>query len=221
LAKVPNPQQFGVAELKDGKVARLVEKPKVPRSDLALVGVYMFDRHVFEAVDAIKPSWRNELEITDAIQYLVDKGYNVEPHEIKGWWKDTGKLEDILEANRIILDMVKSKIEGEVDSKSKIDGKVIIGKNTKIINSTIRGPATIGENTQIINSYVGPFTSIYFNVCVENSEIEHSIILENSQISDVSRIGDSLIGQNVKINKSDKKPQVYRIMVGNSSRIEL
>ena len=221
LAKVPNPQQFGVVELKGDKVVRLVEKPKDPPSDLALVGVYMFDSNIFKAVNAIKPSWRNELEITDAIQYLVTEGYTVKPYEIKGWWKDTGKLEDILEANRIILESMEGKIEGEVDDKSKIEGKVTLGKGSKIINSTVRGPAVIGENTRIVNSYIGPFTSIYFGLDIENSEIEHSILLENTRISEISRIEDSLIGQNVRIQKSGKKPQAYRIMVGNSSRIEL
>ncbi|MFN3966545.1 MAG: glucose-1-phosphate thymidylyltransferase, partial [Endomicrobiia bacterium] len=205
LAKVPNPQQFGVAELKNGKVVKLVEKPKQPKSDLALVGVYMFDKNIFEAVNNIKPSWRNELEITDAIQYLIDNGYTVEPHIITGWWKDTGKLEDMLEANRIILETLKEENLGTVQN-SKIEGKVIIQKDAQIINSTVRGPAIIGERTKIINSYIGPFTSIYYEVLVENSEIEHSIVLEKSRIKDIKRIEDSLIGQNVEIIKSDKKP---------------
>ncbi|MFA5779059.1 MAG: glucose-1-phosphate thymidylyltransferase [Elusimicrobiota bacterium] len=220
LAKVPNPQQFGVAELKDGKIVRLVEKPKQPKSDLALVGVYMFDKNIFEAVNNIKPSWRGELEITDAIQYLVEKKFTVIPHIINGWWKDTGKLEDMLEANRIILDTLKKENLGIVEN-SKIEGKVVIQKNAEIKNSTIRGPVIIGENCKIINSYIGPFTSVYFNTVIENSEIEHSIILENSKVKDVRRIADSLIGQNVEILKSEKKPQAYRIMVGDSSRLEI
>ena len=220
LAKVPNPQQFGVAELKDGKIVRLVEKPKQPKSDLALVGVYMFDKNIFEAVNSIKPSWRGELEITDAIQYLVEKKFTVIPHIITGWWKDTGKLEDMLEANRIILDTLKKENLGKVEN-SNIEGKVVIQKNAEIINSTVRGPAIIGENCKIINSYIGPFTSVYFNTVIENSEIEHSIILENSKVKDVKRIADSLIGQNVEILKSEKKPQAYRIMVGDSSRVEI
>ncbi len=220
LAKVPNPQQFGVAELKEGKVIKLVEKPKEPKSDLALVGVYMFDKNIFKAVNSIKPSWRNELEITDAIQYLIDNGYTVEPHIITGWWKDTGKLEDILEANRIILDTLQSENLGRIEN-SKVDGKVVIQRDAEIINSTIRGPVIIGENSKIINSYIGPFTSVYFNTIIENSEIEHSIVLENSKIKDIKRIEDSLIGQNVEIVKSEKKPTAYRIMVGDSSRIEL
>ncbi|OGS44074.1 MAG: glucose-1-phosphate thymidylyltransferase [Elusimicrobia bacterium RIFOXYD2_FULL_34_15] len=220
LAKVPNPQQFGVAELKDGKVINLVEKPKQPKSDLALVGVYMFDKNIFEAVNNIKPSLRGELEITDAIQYLVNKKYNVLPHVITGWWKDTGKLEDMLEANRIILDTLEAENLGKVENSS-MEGKVVLQKNSEIKNSTIRGPVIIGENCKIVNSYIGPFTSVYFNTIVENSEIEHSIVLENSKIKDVKRIEDSLIGQNVEILRSEKKPHAYRIMVGDSSRIEI
>ncbi|MBI5574314.1 MAG: glucose-1-phosphate thymidylyltransferase [Elusimicrobia bacterium] len=220
LAKVPNPQQFGVAELKDGKIVKLVEKPKQPKSDLALVGVYMFDKNIFEAVHKIKPSWRGELEITDAIQYLVEKKFNVIPHIINGWWKDTGKLEDMLEANRIILDTLKKENLGKVEN-STIEGKVVIQKNAEIKNSTIRGPVIIGENCKIFNSYIGPFTSVYFNTVIENSEIEHSIILENSKVKDVKRVADSLIGQNVEVLKSEKKPQAYRIMVGDSSRVEI
>ncbi|MBN1385129.1 MAG: glucose-1-phosphate thymidylyltransferase [Elusimicrobia bacterium] len=220
LAKVPNPQQFGVAELKGDRVMRLVEKPKQPKSDLALVGVYMFDKNIFEAVNNIKPSWRNELEITDAIQYMVTKKFVVTPHIITGWWKDTGKLEDMLEANRIILDTLKSENKGTIKD-SEIDEKVVIQKGAQINNSTVRGPVIIGENCKILNSYIGPFTSVYFNTIIENSEIEHSIVLENSKVSDVKRITDSLIGQNVEVLKSGKKPHAFRIMVGDSSRVEI
>jgi len=221
LARVPHPEQFGVVELKGKKVVRLVEKPKKPKSDLALVGVYMFDKNIFEAVSNIEPSWRNELEITDAIQYLIDHNFTVRPHIITGWWKDTGKLEDILEANRIILEDLKTYVEGKVDSKSKLLGKVRIEKGAEIRNSVIRGPVIIGENTKIVNSYIGPFTSVYFQVAIENSEIEHSIILEGSKIKDIRRIEDSLVGQNVEVLKSKEKPSAYRIMVGDSSRIEV
>ncbi len=221
LARVPHPEQFGVVELKGKKVLRLVEKPKRPKSDLALVGVYMFDKNVFEAVNNIKPSWRNELEITDAIQYLIDHNFTVRPHIITGWWKDTGKLEDILEANRILLDDLKSHVKGKVDKESKLYGKVRIDKGTEIRKSVIRGPVIIGKNSRIVNSYIGPFTSVYFKVTIENSEIEHSIILENSKIKDIKRIEDSLVGQNVEILKSKAKPSAYRIMVGDSSRVEV
>ncbi|MBA7504676.1 UTP--glucose-1-phosphate uridylyltransferase [subsurface metagenome] len=221
LARVPHPEQFGVVELKGKKVLRLVEKPKRPKSDLALVGVYMFDKNIFKAVNNIKPSWRNELEITDAIQYLIDHNFTVRPHIITGWWKDTGKLEDILEANRIILDDLKSHVKGKVDKESKLFGKVRIDKGAEIRKSVIRGPVIIGENSRIVNSYIGPFTSVYFKVTIENSEVEHSIILENSKISDIRRIEDSLVGQNVEILKSKAKPSAYRIMVGDSSRVEV
>jgi len=222
LTPVPNPQMFGVAELKDGRVVRLVEKPKQPASDLALVGVYMFDHHIFEAAKAIKPSWRNELEITDAIQYLVDHGFTVEPHLVSGWWKDTGKIDDILEANRLILEGISGRIEGEVDETSRVNGQVIIEKGAVVRSSIIRGPAIIGAATKIIDSYIGPFTSIQKNCRIVRTEIEHSIILEGSEIVDIgSRIDDSLIGREVRIFKCPPKPQVYRFMVGDKSEIGL
>ena len=181
----------------------------------------MFDSNIFNAVNSIKPSARNELEITDAIQYLIDNNHTVHPHIVQGWWKDTGKLDDMLEANRLILETQTEVIHGTVDASSKIEGKVVIEKSASVTNSTIRGPAIIGENAKIINSYIGPFTSVYFNVLIENSEIEHSIVLENSSIRDIKRIEDSLIGQNVQIEKTQKKPAAYRIMVGDSSKVEM
>lgn len=220
LTEVPNPEMFGVAELKNGKVIRLVEKPKDPVSNLALVGVYMFDRHVFEAVKAIKPSWRNELEITDAIQYLVEHGYEVQPHLVTGWWKDTGKIEDILEANRLILESILGEVRGEVDKASKINGQVMIEKGVVVKNSIIRGPAIIGANSEIVDSYIGPFTSIQNKCKISRTEIEHSIVLEGSEISEVgSRIDESLIGRGVRIFKCPPKPSVYRFMVGDKSEI--
>jgi len=220
LAHVENPQQFGVAELEGDRVVRLEEKPKNPKSDLALVGVYMFDHHIFEAVNSIRPSWRKELEITDAIQYLIDGNYEVHSHIINGWWKDTGKKEDLLEANRIMLDDIERKIRGKVDRDSKIHGKVQIDEGAEIVQSTIRGPAIIGEGTRIIHSYVGPFTSIYYNTLIEDSEIEHSIVMGECKITGLkSRIEDSLIGKNVVISRSTSKPQAYRFMVGDSSEV--
>lgn len=220
LTEVPDPRLFGVAELKDGKVVRLVEKPKKPMSNLALVGVYMFDFHVFEAINAIKPSWRNELEITDSIQYLVDHGYEVHPHLVSGWWKDTGKIEDILEANRLILESIVGKIQGKVDEASKISGQVIIEEGVVVQNSIIRGPAIIGPETEIIDSYIGPFTSIQEKCKIIKTEIEHSIVLEGSKIRDVGgRIDESLIGRDVKIYKCPPKPSVYRLIVGDKSEI--
>jgi glucose-1-phosphate thymidylyltransferase len=220
LAKVPEPQRFGVAELAGGRVVRLVEKPEKPASDLALVGVYMFDRNIMDACRAIKPSARGELEITDAIQWLIDQGLAVEPHVIDGWWKDTGRLEDMLEANRIMLETFETRVEGHVDSESKLDGTVVVEKGAEVISSTVRGPAIIGEGTRIINSFVGPYTSIYFGVTVSGSEIEHSIILENSSVTDIpGRIEDSLIGQNVEVGRSPLKPNAYRFMLGDNSRV--
>ncbi len=222
LARVPNPSEFGVAELEGGRVVRLEEKPKEPKSDLALVGVYMFDQTVFEAVNSITPSWRNELEITDAIQYLIDHGSEVRAHEVTGWWKDTGKLEDILEANRMILETLERDVRGEVDETSRIDGSVVIAEGAEIVGSVLRGPLVIGERTRIVRSYVGPFTSIYHDVTVQNSELEHSIVLENSRISNLGqRMERSLIGKDVAIEQCSSMPKTYRFMVGDSSRIEV
>lgn len=220
LAHVNEPERFGVAELADGKVVRLVEKPEKPASDLALVGVYMFDKNIMEAVKAIKPSGRGELEITDAIQWLIDRGLTVDPHIIDGWWKDTGRLEDMLEANRIMLETLELRVEGHVDGESEVLGKVVVEEGAEIINSTIRGPAIIGRRTRVINSFIGPFTSVYFEVNIEGSQIEHSIVLEKSTIRDIpGRIEDSLIGQNVEVVRSPLKPAAFRFMLGDNSRV--
>jgi len=220
LTEVPNPQMFGVAELQGGKVVRLVEKPKEPRSNLALVGVYLFDHNIFEAAKAIRPSWRNELEITDAIQYLVEHGYKVQPHLVTGWWKDTGKIEDLLEANRLILDTLAGRVEGEVDAESRVSGPVVLEKGAVVRNSTIRGPVIIGDGTEVIESYIGPFTSIQGRCRIVRTEIEHSIVLEGSQILDIgSRVDESLIGREVRIFKCPPKPSVYRFVVGDKSEI--
>ena len=222
LAHVPNPQDFGVAELEGGRVVKLTEKPKLPPSDLALVGVYMFDHNIFEAVNAIKPSPRGELEITDALQYLIYTGYHVESHIITGWWKDTGKLEDMLEANRIVLDGIVTDVNGEVTDGSEVMGRVSIGKGSKIINSCVRGPAIIGCDCIIENAFIGPYTSINDRVKLVSSEIEHSIILEDCEISRIgSRIEDSLIGKNVKIEKDSGKPNAYRLMLGDNSTVSV
>ncbi|MBD3367410.1 MAG: glucose-1-phosphate thymidylyltransferase [Candidatus Eisenbacteria bacterium] len=222
LARVPNPSEFGVAELESGRVTRLEEKPKQPRSDLALVGVYMFDASVFEAVNSITPSWRNELEITDAIQYLIDDGSDVRAHEVTGWWKDTGKLEDILEANRMILETLERDVRGSVDGDSRIDGNVVVEEGAEIVGSVLRGPLVIGARTRIESSYIGPFTSIYHDVSIQSSEIEHSIVLENSRIVNLGqRMERSLIGKDVAIEQCSTMPKTYRFMVGDSSRIEV
>ena len=220
LAEVADPTQFGVAELEGGRVVRLVEKPKEPRSNLALVGVYMFDRHIFEAVEAIRPSWRNELEITDAIQYLIERGYRVDPHMVQGWWKDTGRLEDMLEANRMVLDRIVPRVEGAVDAASRIEGKVVIEAGAAVVESTVRGPAVIGRGARIERAYVGPFTSIAEDVVVERSEVEHSILLEGSRIRGVpGRITDSLIGRNVRVAPAGRTPRAFRFMLGDNSEV--
>jgi len=221
LKPVSSPEQFGVAELdEDGRILRLVEKPREPRSNLALVGIYMFDHHIWGAVDAITPSFRGELEITDAIQELITQGYNVYPYVHEGWWIDTGKKGDLLEANRLVLEELEPVIKGYVDRDSELVGKVIVEEGAEIINSTIRGPAIIGENTRILNSYVGPFTSIYHHCLIEESEIEHSIVLEQCTIKELPhRLEDSLIGRNVEIGRSPLKPKAYRLMLGDNSSV--
>jgi glucose-1-phosphate thymidylyltransferase len=222
LARVQAPERFGVAELRDGQVVSLEEKPKQPKSDLALVGVYLFTPRIFEAVNAIKPSARGELEITDAIQWLMDKKARVEAHVIAGWWKDTGRLEDMLEANRIVLDGLEARNEGTVSADSSVIGKVVIEAGAQIIKSVVRGPAIIGERTRIENSYIGPFTSIYYGVEIRNSEIEHSIVLENSKILDAPvRIEDSLIGKDVLIHRTPSLPKALRLMLGDHSEVDL
>jgi glucose-1-phosphate thymidylyltransferase len=223
LKRVPNPQQFGVAVLKpDGSIDRLIEKPQHPPSDLALVGIYMFDHHVREAVHAIQPSFRGELEITDAIQWLCEHGYAVHPYIHAGWWIDTGKMADMLTANAHVLEELTPRIEGAVDAASQVDPRVTVEKGAQIIHSVVRGPAIIGEHTRIVNSYVGPFTSIYSHVVVENSEIEHSIVLENCKIVDVgARIQDSLIGRNAVITHTDRKPKSINLNLGDYSQIDL
>jgi glucose-1-phosphate thymidylyltransferase len=221
LTRVKEPQHYGVAELgDDGRILRLIEKPKTPPSDLALVGIYMFDHTVMQAVDAIKPSWRGELEITDAIQWLVSNGYSVHPYVHRGWWIDTGKPIDMLEANDHVLEELDYKIEGYIDRDSTVGRRVTIERGAEIINSVVRGPAIIGENCRIINSYIGPYTSVHHDVVVENSEIEHSMVLENSRIENIeARIQDSLIGRNVQITRSPIKPKAHKLTLGDHSRV--
>ncbi|MCS7220173.1 MAG: glucose-1-phosphate thymidylyltransferase [Anaerolineae bacterium] len=222
LTEVAEPQHYGVAELDgDGRVIRLEEKPKQPRSNLALVGIYMFDHHVFEAVEAIKPSWRGELEITDAIQWLIDAGYRVYPYIHRGWWIDTGKPIDMLDANNRVLEELKPRIDGYVSPDSQIKGRVIIERGAQIISSVIRGPAIIGEESKVINAYIGPYTSIYHHCVIENCEIEHSIVLEHSRIVDVPRIEDSLIGRYVEVTRSQVKPRAYKMTLGDHSKVGL
>jgi glucose-1-phosphate thymidylyltransferase len=220
LTRVPDPQMFGVAELSHGRVTRLVEKPKEPKSDLALVGVYMFSHEVFPSVKRIRPSFRNELEITDAIQDLIDRGLDVRPHLVDGWWKDTGKLEDMLEANRLILDTLEPRNDGTADQASRIEGKVVIGAGTSIEKSVVRGPVIIGKNVKVSGAYIGPFTSIGDGAEIRETEIEHSIVLEGARITDIAnRIEDSLIGRHVSIYRLPVRPSAYRFMLGDNSEV--
>ena len=223
LAQVPNPQQFGVAELSaDGEtIKRLVEKPKEPKSDLALVGVYMFDNNIFESVRRIKPSPRGELEITDAIQDLIDRGLSVHPHKVRGWWKDTGKLADMLEANRIVLETLDLPSSPRtVGENSTLEGRVELGEGVELINSVVRGPVTLGDGVRLENAFVGPYTSIGRDCTLMRCEIENSIILEGCELRDIDlRIDGSLLGRNVRIVKTDFKPKAYRFMLGDNSEV--
>ena len=220
LARVPNPEQFGVAELANGTVVRLTEKPKEPKSDLALVGVYMFDDTIFQAAREIRPSARQELEITDAIQWLVDHGKSVHPHVVSGWWKDTGKIEDMLEANRIILDTFIAKGLENVDSGCRVEGKVVVEPGARLINATVRGPAIIGPGAEIRDAFVGPYTAIGPDCFIERCEIENSIVLQGSRLERIPvRIADSLIGTNVRIHPGVERPRVHRFLIGDNSEI--
>jgi glucose-1-phosphate thymidylyltransferase len=221
LKRVADPRSFGVAELDaQGRIVRLVEKPRDPQSDLALVGIYMFDQHIFEAVNSIAPSARGELEITDAIQWLVGHSFRVFPYIHEGWWIDTGKKDDMLEANRLVLEEMPGRIDGFVDAESRLIGRVIIEAGAQVINSTIRGPAIIGEHTRIVNAYIGPFTSIFHHCLVEESEIEHTIMLEHSTVKGLPhRLEESLIGRNVEITRSPFRPKAYRLMLGDNSSV--
>lgn len=223
LKRVPNPSSFGVAELKpDGSILRLVEKPKEPKSDLALVGVYLFTPEIHNSIARIQPSARGELEITDAIQDLVEHGHRVLSHELTGWWLDTGKKDDILEANRTVLDTLQRDVRCELDDSSKVEGRVQIPESARLVNSTVRGPAVIGENCTLVNTFIGPYTSISDNVHIENAELEFSIVLDNTSIVDLQgRMADSLIARNVELKRVDHLPRVFRFMLGDDSRIEL
>ena len=222
LTRVSDPEQYGVAETEGDKVVRLVEKPKNPVSNLALVGVYMFGPQVFESVKRIKPSSRNELEITDAIQDLIDRDLVIMSKIVNGWWKDTGRLEDLLEANRLILDTLDTHIDGTVDDASRIEGKVIIESGAIVDHSVVRGPVIIGHNAQIRDAYIGPFTAIMSDVEINGSEIEHSIVMEGSRITGLTdRITDSLIGSHVKVDRLPTKPAALRFMLGDRSEVSI
>ena len=220
LTPVADPDQYGVAEINGERVVRLVAKPKDPRSNLALVGVYMFSSEIFDSVRRIRPSSRNELEITDAIQDLVECGLEVRSHVVDRWWKDTGRLRDMLEANRLVLDMLATRIEGTVAGDLRIEGKVVVEPGAVIKRSVVRGPAIIGRDARIQNAYVSPFTAIMRDVQIIGSEIEHSIVMEDIRITDLTeRVTDSLIGRNATIVQRSDKPAALRFMLGDRSDV--
>jgi glucose-1-phosphate thymidylyltransferase len=228
LTPVPDPENYGVAELAEasvagemGRVVRLVEKPAEPATDLALVGVYMFTAGIHDAARAIEPSARGELEITDAIQHLVDRGLRVEPHIVRGWWKDTGRLEDMLEANRLILDNLIERHEGELID-SQVDGRVVIEAGARLERTTVRGPAVIGAGAQLSDCYIGPYTAIGENCSISGAEVEHSILLAGSSVCDLDgRMESSLLGRNVTVRRGNRQPRAYRFMVGDNSDISI
>ena len=208
LTPVDDPQSYGVAELDGERIVRLVEKPKDPPSNLALVGVYLFAPPIFDAARALEPSWRGELEITEAIQSLIEEGKTVQSEVVSGWWKDTGQLADMLEANRLVLEEIETRVEGEVDEDSRVEGRVVIEPGAVLVNSVVRGPAVIGAGARIEDAYVGPYTSIGDDVQVRRSEIEHSIILAGSIVEDLgTRMEASLLGREVKLTRSDGMPK--------------
>lgn len=219
LQHVSNPQAFGVAELEDGRVVKLTEKPAEPASDLALVGVYMFQPGIFDVCRSLEPSGRGEYEITEAIQALIDQDRRVEPHIVSGWWKDTGKWEDMLEANRLVLDTIETKLEGELVD-SEVQGRVSVGPGTLLEGCRVRGPVVIGANAVLRDAFIGPYSSVADWCEIEHAEIEHSIVLERSKILHLDhRLEGSLIGRNVVVGRSNSKPRAYRLLVGDNSRI--
>ncbi|MCB9089208.1 MAG: glucose-1-phosphate thymidylyltransferase [Calditrichae bacterium] len=222
LAKVKDPSRFGVPELRGKHIVSIEEKPVHPKSDYAVAGIYIYDSSIFEAVNAIRPSARGELEISDAHQYLLDNGYQVTYSEITGWWKDTGKPSDLLEANRLVLENLAPYQEGSADAQSLLAGKVTLEKGAQVINSHIRGPVIIGKNTVIKNSYIGPYTAIYHDSLIEKSEIEFSIVMERCRITDVGiRIESSILGSGVEVVRAQDKPRTHRFILGAQSHLEI
>ena len=223
LKEVAYPQLFGVAEIgKNGEIINIEEKPEKPKSKLAVTGVYLFSPSIHDAIAQIKPSWRNELEITHAIQKLMEMGEVVNYHMLDGWWLDTGKKDDLLEANRVVLDdYTKRDIQGEIDSESQVVGRVELRKGAKVENSTIRGPVSVAEGCLIKDSFIGPFTSIGENVVINKSSIEHSVILEDCNINNIERLADSVLGKNGRLLKREGGLRPKKLFVGDNANIEL
>jgi len=228
LTRVEHPEQFGVAVIEDGRVRQLVEKPppppvgEAPLSEMALMGIYMFDHHILEAARSIAPSQRGELEITDAIQWLIDQGYSVRPRFLEGWWIDTGKMDDLLEANRLVLELTRRDVQGEVDAASRIVGPVHIAPGARITNSELRGPLVIGADTQIADSYIGPYTAIDHHCRISHCEIQHSIVMEHSAIENIGApIESSVIGRHTSVSRVSRRPFAYRLTLGDYSCAEM
>lgn len=222
LTEVDDPQSFGIVELDDaGQVARLVEKPKEPRSNLALVGVYLFTASIHDAARAIEPSPRGELEITDAIQHLVNTDQKVLSEVVQGWWKDTGKLADMLEANRLVLDTLVGRNDGELID-SEVEGRVVIEEGAVLERAVVRGPAVIGKGARVVDAYIGPYTAIGAGCVVDHAELEHSILLDGSSVSHMDdRVEGSLIGRDAKVERGPKMPKAIRLLIGDSSHVRL
>ncbi len=222
LSKVKDPQRFGVPEIKNGKIISIEEKPTNPKSDFAVAGIYIYDKNIFTACKALKPSARGELEISDAHQWLIENNFAVGFSEITGWWKDTGKPTDLLEANRLVLDNLIPSNNGTIEKTANVAGKVIIEEGAIIKDSVVRGPVIIGKNCLIEGSYIGPFTAIGNNTTIKNSEVEYSIILRDCKIINVGiRIEGSILGNDVEVVEANGKPRVHRFMIGDQSRVEI
>jgi glucose-1-phosphate thymidylyltransferase len=219
LAPVANPSSFGVAVVESKRVVRLVEKPAEPPSNLALVGVYLFDANIFDAVHAIEPSWRGEFEITDAIQRMIDAGLEVSSRVVEGWWLDTGKKDDMLEANRLVLETLEPRVDGEIDDASELHGRVVVEDGAKVVRSQIRGPAIIGTGARVVDSFVGPSSAIAADCVVESSEVENSILMGGARLIGVSRVSDSILGRGAEVVRNPATPRSYRFLIGDESSV--
>jgi glucose-1-phosphate thymidylyltransferase len=222
LCPVPDPQRFGIAEIDgSGRIVRLVEKPADPPSDLAMVGVYLFTPAIHHAVAAIEPSSRGELEIADAVQWLIDRGDGVRHEQLSGWWLDTGKKDSLLEANRRVLDDLVPRCEGDVDSSSDVDGRVVVEAGARLMNTTVRGPAIIGAGARLVDAYVGPFTSVGAEVQMQGSQVENSVLLDRVHLRGDLRLVDSLVGRDTEVTRSTRPARAARVMLGDDCSVEL